>query len=155
MKVIILNIREKTCCFTCHRDISLIQRFVIKRRLEAEIKRLIDKGVVYFGSGGALGFDTMAALMVLKLKTANPQIKLILVLPCREQADRWSNADKMLYNEILQKADKVKYTSEHYSGYCICYLTQKAGGTAYTVDYAKKHKLDITNLAARKRKEGI
>ncbi len=33
------------------------------------------------------------------------------------------------------------------SGVCVCYLTRDAGGTAYTVNYAKRQGLEIINLA--------
>ena len=35
-----------------------------------------------------------------------------------------------------------------HSGTCICYLTKTSGGTAYTVDYARRKRLRIINLAA-------
>jgi uncharacterized phage-like protein YoqJ len=153
---------KNTCCFTGHRNIPAGDYEFISNQLEGEIINLIKKDVIYFGAGGALGFDTIAALAVLKLKVKYPQIKLILVLPCKEQADKWSWDDKKLYNKILYKADKIKYTSEHYtrhcmfirnrhlvdnSGYCICYLTQNTGGTAYTVSYAMQNNLKTINLA--------
>ena len=34
-----------------------------------------------------------------------------------------------------------------HSGTCICYLTRSTGGTAYTVDYARKKGLRIINVA--------
>ena len=33
------------------------------------------------------------------------------------------------------------------SSVCVCYLNRESGGTAYTVDYAKKQGLEIINLA--------
>ena len=33
------------------------------------------------------------------------------------------------------------------STYCICYLVSQTGGTAHTVDYARKHNLNIINIA--------
>ena len=33
------------------------------------------------------------------------------------------------------------------SGYCICYVTQKKGGSYYTMNYAKEAGLGIINLA--------
>ncbi len=154
--------KNQTCCFTGHRSIPLSERRKIQKRLEAEVVRLILGGVRYFAAGGALGFDTLAALTILHLKKTYPNIYLILVLPCKEQTRNWPDKDKKIYNQILSKADKVTYTSEHYydgcmqkrnrhlidnSGFCVCYLTKSTGGTAYTVDYAKKHGLRIINLA--------
>ena len=69
--------KDKTACFTGHRDIPPLKRPGIKHRLEREIERSIQAGYVYFGAGGALGFDTLAAQMVLKLKERYPDIKLM------------------------------------------------------------------------------
>lgn len=123
---------------------------------------LIEQGYRYFGAGGALGFDTLAAQAVLRLRERYPQIRLILVLPCLNQTRGWPQADTDAYEEIKRCADKVTYTSEHYfrgcmqkrnrhladnSSACICYLTKPTGGTAYTVNYASEHGLTIINIA--------
>ncbi len=153
--------KEKTCCFTGHRDIQKQDYTVLKKRTKDAIVSLINKGVVYFGAGGAIGFDTLAAETVLELKKIYPQIKLILVLPCYEQARGWKTADVEKYNNIKEQSDKIVYTSNNYyqgcmhirnrhlvdnSGYCICYLKKSFGGTAYTVKYAKQKGLTILNL---------
>ena len=57
--------KTKTCCFTGHRKIPPAQYKNIAKRLRLEIEAMIRRGVVYFGAGGALGFDTMAAEAVL------------------------------------------------------------------------------------------
>ena len=155
-----MNPYNETCFFTGHRTMPADPE--IQKRLEQEIITLINQGVRYFGSGGALGFDTAAALTVLKLKEDFPHIRLILVLPCKNQADSWNEKDKKIYHLILNQADKVVYTSEHYyagcmhkrnrhladhSGVCICYLTESKGGTAYTVAYARGKGLKVINIA--------
>lgn len=154
--------REKTCCFTGHRDLPFLKRKMIARKLEQTVIGLIQSGVQYFEAGGALGFDTLAAQTVLKLKKEYPHIKLILVLPCLSQTKGWREEDIQIYETIKAAADKVVYTSQQYtrdcmhkrnrhlvdhSGVCICYLTESNGGTAYTVNYANKHGLKIINLA--------
>lgn len=154
--------KEKTCCFTGHRDIPLLQLPIIKSKLKKTIIEYIEKGYCYFGPGGALGFDTLAAQTVLKLKETYPQIKLILVLPCLTQTRGWKEADVKEYERIKGLADKVVYTSQEYtrgcmfkrnrhlvdfSSLCIAYLTKDEGGTAYTVKYAKQNGLNIINLA--------
>lgn len=113
-------------------------------------------------TGGAIGFDTLAAQTVLKLRKQYPHIKLILVLPCLAQTRGWREDDIKIYEEIKAQADQVVYTSQEYtrgcmhkrnrhlvdhSGICICYLTEDHGGTAYTVKYAGKRQLQIINLA--------
>jgi len=157
--------KNQTCCFIGHRIIPENEYWGLKERLDLAIMALIGQGVCYFAAGGALGFDTMAAFSVLKLRIKYPHIKLILVLPCKRQAENWCEQDKNIYALILQEANKVVYASEHYdrtcmakrnrymvdkSSYCICYLAKDRGGTAYTVGYAKQKGLQILNLAVDK-----
>ena len=157
-----VDVKERTCCFTGHREIPEESLMEIKQRLEEQVVRLIQQGVIYYGAGGALGFDTLAAQTILALKNAYPQVKLILVLPCQNQSERWNRADRAIYEGILAQADKVVYISEHYykgcmhkrnrhlvdcSDYCICYLNRLSGGTYYTVRYAREKGLKIINCA--------
>ena len=154
--------KEKTCCFTGHRDIPSGANQRIFAKTEEMVEILIKKGYLYFGAGGALGFDTIAAFAVLKLKERYPDVRLILVLPCLAQTRGWSREDVEIYEDIKSKADKVVYTSQEYtrgcmhkrnrhlvdnSSACIAYLTESKGGTAYTVDYAEKHGLTVFNIA--------
>jgi uncharacterized phage-like protein YoqJ len=121
--------KEQTCCFTGHRKTPPLQSVQIAERLKTELIKLIDQGYLYFGAGGALGFDTIAALTVLVLQQSYPQIKLILVLPCKTQTRGWDKDDIEMYEDIKKRCDKVVYTS------------------AYTVDYARRSGLKIVNLA--------
>lgn len=154
--------KSRTVCFTGHRKIPPKQLETVARRLKETLVELIEKGYLFFGAGGALGFDTLAAQTVLELKADYPQIKLILVLPCVSQADRWSITDKQIYKQIKESADKVVYTAREYttgcmhkrnrhlvdnSSVCVCYLTENTGGTAYTVNYATSQGLSIINTA--------
>lgn len=153
--------RNQTCCFTGHRVIPLLERRTVSKALEKVIIESIENGYRYFGAGGALGFDTMAALTVLRLRNKYPQIKLILVLPCENQTRNWKEADIEKYEHIKSQADKVVYVSKEYtrdcmhkrnrhlvdnSSLCICYLSKPSGGTAYTVNYAKDNGLKVINL---------
>lgn len=154
--------RSKTVCFTGHRELSADDLPEISKHLEDTLATLIEQDYCYFSAGGALGFDTLAAQTVLRLRERYPQIRLILVLPCLNQSRGWPQADIDTYEEIKRCADKVTYTSEHYfrgcmqkrnrhlvdnSSVCICYLTNPVGGTAYTVDYARRMGLRIINIA--------
>lgn len=136
--------------------------FMLKLRLRKTIVSLIKNGVIYFGSGGAIGFDTLAALTVLELKKHYPQIKLIMILPCRNQELKWSEKDKKQYYNLLERCDKKTYVSEHYyrgcmhkrnrylvdnSHYCIAYLNKETGGTYYTVNYAIANQLEVINIS--------
>ena len=158
------NLRVNTCCFTGHRIIPSGEKETIRNLLETAIEKAIQDGYRFFGAGGALGFDTLAAQPVLTLKQQYPHIRLILVLPCINQANGWKQADIDEYERIKSLADKVVYTSTEYtygcmhkrnrhlvdnSSLCICYLTKVSGGTAYTVRYAESKKISVFNLADR------
>ena len=153
---------NRTCCFTGHRKIPLDQLESVTQRLRDAVIASIKDGYRYFGAGGALGFDTLAAQTVLELKKDYPNIKLILVLPCKTQTRGWKQEDIEEYNRVIQAADKVVYTSQDYyngcmhkrnrhlvnnSSKCICYFTEKPGGTFYTVKYASERGLSIVNIA--------
>lgn len=155
-------IKNETCCFTGHRDIPSEQKDMLENRLDAEIKSFIEAGCRRFVAGGALGFDTMAALSVIELRKTFGNIELMLALPCSSQANSWEDKDRQLYESIIQQADDVVYVSQKYtrgcmfkrnrymvdcSSACICYLIKPTGGTAYTVSYARKKGLLVSNIA--------
>ena len=155
-------LRNETCCFTGHRQIPPGERAEIANRLECAITDLYQKGIRYYGAGGALGFDALAAQTVIRLRESCPGMRLILVLPCLTQTRGWRPEDAAEYERIKGQADKVVYTAQQYtrgcmhkrnrylvdhSGVCVCYLTKNSGGTAYTVRYAEKHALGIINIA--------
>lgn len=145
--------KKKTCCFSGHRDISDEEFEKIKEKVYITLEKLIKDGVIYFGSGGELGFDILAAETVLELKEKYPQIRLIMVYPCRTQTAFWDVKDKIRYEKIKKICDKTVYISEKYdkmcmfrrnrhlvdcSNYIVCYLKRRDGGTAYTVNYASR-----------------
>lgn len=153
---------ETTCCFTGHRVIPEGMYYALQAKLEKTLVSLIESGVCYFGAGGALGFDTLAAETVLQLRYQYPQIKLIMVLPCADQAAKWGEYDRDRYEDILLRADKVVYIGRDYTPYCfsqrnrhlvdhsqvcVCYFTGEDGGTKQTVNYAEKKGLRVLNLA--------
>ena len=156
------ELRKRTCCFTGHRRISCEDLPNIKYRIRIAILSAINEGYTYFGCGGALGFDILAAQTVLELKREYAHIRLILVLPCLSQTRYWRNNDVSEYERIKKNADKVVYISREYtkdcmykrnrhlvdnSSLCICYCIRQSGGTAYTVSYAKSHALRIVNIS--------
>ena len=157
-----MGIKDKTCCFSGHRIISNNDYDKVYNDTKKAVISLIEKGVIYYGAGGALGFDTLAAQVVLDLKKEYPQIKLILVLPCANQTMRWNQRDIEVYDDIKSKADKVVTLSECYyegcmqarnrylvqgSNYCVCYLKNVSSGTGYTVRYAEQQGLTVLNVA--------
>ena len=154
--------KSKVACFSGHR--KLPQNCTqLTADLEASIVSLIERGVVFFGAGGALGFDMLAEETVLRLKERYPHIKLILVLPCppEQQTLKWNLEQRRRYFDILNKADKVRVLADTYtnscmldrnrhlvdnSGHLICYLRENRGGTHFTVCYAEQKRLDIIRI---------
>ena len=153
---------SKICCFTGSRDLRGLVISNISNKLENVLVDLIEnENFTDFRAGGALGFDTIAALCVLHLKKKYPQIKLHLFLPCKNQDKYFSSEAKRYYNLILKHADSVTYSQENYnnsammkrnmamvdgSDICIALLTKLSGGTYQTVQYAKKQKVAVKNI---------
>ena len=153
---------QHSCCFTGHREIAPATFIYVKHKLLCVVDELIRSGITNFYAGGALGFDTVAAQTVLELKKKYTDVKLHLILPCREQANSWSYINRQTYNDLLTQAESVNYVSEHYtrfcmqlrnrelvdrSSVCVCFMEKNTGGTAYTVNYAMKKGLKIINIA--------
>lgn len=130
----------------------------LKERLTKQIKKLIEDGADEFYSGMALGVDMWAAEIVLELKKEYPKLKLTAVVPCPEQADRWSEEHKARYQSILDRCDKTITTSPSYTRGCmhkrnralvdlcdvlIAVFDGTKGGTMQTVNYAKSKKRKI------------
>lgn len=153
--------REYTCCFSGHREISDNERRQIRPRLREAVETLIARGVTDFITGGAYGFDAMAAQEVLYQRKFHP-IRLILALPCPDQTKNWPPSAVAEYESIRAQADEEQVLSMVYhkgcmlkrndwmvahSAYLICYRKTLSGGTAYTVKQATKADLRIRNLA--------
>ena len=151
-----------TCCFTGHRNIPVSHINALYRELQRVLDILIRSGVTEFRVGGALGFDTLAALSVIDRKSTDPKIRLELCVPCRDQAKNWRDEDIKIYRYIMDSADKVTVLHEKYvrgcmhernrymvdgSDYCVAYCTDQTGGSAYTVDYARKKGVKVIDLA--------
>lgn len=149
-------------CFTGHRFIQRSNALLVPSKLKAVLETLIERGACRFRAGGAIGFDTIAALCVLELQEKHPHIKLELILPCRDQTRSWSEQEKMVYEYILSRASVVEYVTDQYTSWCmyernrrlvnksqvcIAYLTESRGGTAYTYSYALNKGLKVINIA--------
>ncbi len=150
-----------TVCFTGHRDIPAHHACRLPELLERVIADLIDRGATVFRAGGAIGFDTVAALKVLEMRERYPQIRLELILPCRDQTKHWSQEDVQAYEYILRAADSHRFLFDSYvdgcmlerdrrlvngSDVCVAYLTRSHGGTAYTFARAVRGGLETVNL---------
>ena len=159
-----------SCCFTGHRTIPAKDFDLVRRGLEDEIDRLAEEGVEQFYAGGALGFDTLASLTVLMLKRRHQSIRLTLVLPCRDQAEKWAQTDQVQYEYIKSRADEVIYTAEEYHKGCMQkrnrYLVDScdyliavwdgtASGTGSTVRYAQENNKSIIIINPNELSSGV
>ncbi len=159
--------REKTICFTGHREIKE-DKSVLEKKISLILEEQVKQGYCYFIAGGARGFDTLAARVVLRLKEKYPHIQLILVLPFINQYEKeagWSVEEIEEYNFIKKSASEVIHLQTEYSkrcyyrrneylvdhaSLCICYQYKRGGGTAYTVQYAEKQYLKVINCYKNK-----
>ena len=163
------NYSNDTCCFSGHRHLRGAEA-VLREKLRDTIAGLYSRGYRRFICGGAVGFDTLAASAVIDSKLYFPDIKLILFIPCRDQASRWTDDRINEYNRIYRAADGREVLYESYvpgcmqardramvdkSSLCVCFMTHKGGGTAYTVGYAEKQGLEIINLAEEQKSEAF
>ncbi len=158
--------KRVSCSFTGHRNLLKSDKMRIFPSLKSTILYLVSQGVKEFHTGGALGFDTIAALAVLDIMRQNKEIKLILELPYQSQSDGWNDADKSTYESIKRQASEINIHSEapksketatkallkrnrilvDKSHYLVCYKKHEGGGTAYTVRYANLHDVNILEI---------
>jgi len=138
----------------------------IEDKLTKAVEGLIQAGYLYFGAGGAHGFDALASEVILKLKKRYPDIHLILVLPFDRQYEHegnWTQAEIRQYHRLKAEASKVvilfpEYHSGVYyqrnrhlvddSSVCIAYMTRENSGTGYTVHYAETKGVQVLNIAS-------
>ena len=151
------------CCFTGHRKICAAHMRQMSDLLDRVLESLIGRNITEFRTGGAIGFDTVAALKVLEKRERYPHIRLHLYLPCRDQTYGWDEGSRRAYAYILSHADEVTCLREAYvqgcmlernrkmvegSHCCVGYCTSEQGGSAYTLRYAEKNGLRVINIAA-------
>ena len=149
------------CMFTGHRDIRREDLSSLADWLEITAESLIESGATEFCVGGAMGFDTLAALKVIEKKAKYGYIKLRLFLPCKDQSAFWHQNHKMTYVYILKNADSITYASEKYTrgcmhkrnrdmvnaaDVCVAYCSKSEGGTYYTLSQAQKKGIEIINF---------
>lgn len=159
-----------TVCFTGHRPQHFSFGFdeghpdcvFLKKTLQDEILRQINEGADTFICGMAQGTDIWAAEAVLKFKDDFPHIRLIAAIPCPDQTKRWVKSSVLRYKTILEKCDEKITISPFYHAGCMhqrnrymvdnsdvliaVYDNSESGGTAFTVNYAKKLGKTIVNI---------
>lgn len=126
--------------------------------LESEIQKAINDGFITFISGMARGVDIWAAEIVLRLRDEGKPIHLICASPFEGFERSWSADWKRRYNDVIRRADIVKFVCKAYNRACfqirnewmvdrstrvIAIFNGKPGGTMNTVRYAENHKIEV------------
>jgi len=158
------------CAFTGHRparyrfgyDEEYESCVQLKVALAEQIAILIGVGVTTFYSGMALGADQWAATIVLNMRAAHPKVRLIAVLPCETQADKWSAEHRERYFDTLAVCDDVITLNTHHTPTCVfernrflvdrtdyllaVYDNGLRGSTACVIRYAQEKRRQIISI---------
>ena len=161
--------RETTCSFTGHRPEKLPWRgdesdprcLALKERLAAAVEDAYDKGMRHFLCGMARGADFYFCDAVLELRERRSGVTLEAVIPCEEQAARWSERERERWFSLVERCDGETMLQRHYDKGCMLrrnrYLVDHSsmliavydgmlGGTMYTLSYAMKQGLETVIL---------
>lgn len=154
--------KEQSVTFTGHRFIPYGKLSILKVALKSIILELYAKGYNNYYCGMAMGFDLLSAEVILSLKTEYKELRLIAVVPYRNQDERFSFADKRRYRSILNRADETIILREDYCQGCllrrndymlahsnqvIAYFDgENKGGTFYTCRNAQAEGMPVINL---------
>ena len=161
--------RETTCSFTGHRPEKLPWRgdesdprcLALKERLAAAVEDAYDRGMRHFLCGMARGADFYFCDAVLELRERRGGVTLEAVIPCEEQAARWSERERERWFSLVERCDGETMLQHHYDKGCMLrrnrYLVDHSsmliavydgmlGGTMYTLSYAMKRGLETVIL---------
>lgn len=160
---------ENTCTFTGYRPEKLPWKYnensdrctKLKKKIYDITDALYFAGIRHFICGMAKGCDIFFAEAILKLQMKYDDITLEAAIPCETQTKGWNKAEKERYIDILSKCDYKTVLQKEYTRDCMLkrnrYMVKnssvlvavfdgKAGGTSYTIDYAKKLNLEIIEI---------
>ena len=159
---------DNTCFFTGHRFLSEEQKRFMYPSLVRCILHMAEEGYLYFCNGGAMGFDLFCARTVALLRQEfRRDVRLVMVLPCRDQTARWlygkSGPDNIrLYHAVKANAQAVVYMTDFYrdgcmkernqymvehSGRCIaCWNGSPKDGAAQTIRLTRQAGMPIWNV---------
>lgn len=168
----------KSACFTGHRDMPWgldlknpkCKEFALNTLLPV-IRNYYEHGYKVFRVGGAVGFDMIALITLLKFRKENA-ITIEVCIPCKNHTAKWQKETKELFDKLLKQVDKVTRTSkfEYYAGCMqrrneymvtnsnavIAYFNGTKGGTANTITYAKEKgkKITVIHIVPSSKKGG-
>lgn len=178
----LLNDPGTTACFTGHRPEHIpfdviqngVNKGVLTNSLYFEAHEAYHRGYRTFVVGMADGVDTFAGEAVVKLRDTFMDVRLVAVLPFKNQSGHNDgHYSSPRFKKLLDDANEViSLSDEYYSG---CFyarnrfmvnhsslliaatVDKKSGGTAQTVKYAEGKGVEIAkiNLKALKKELGL
>lgn len=151
-----------SCCFTGHRPNKLAcSEDDARRLLSAAIEKAVEDGYSTFITGMAEGVDIWAAMEVLKIRSENPDVRLLCAPPYPTFGNHRALDEQIIYDFILDRADAVHTVSQAYSRRCyqirnewmvdrsmrvIALYNGEPGGTRNTIKYAEEKGVEVINL---------
>lgn len=161
----------QSCCFTGYRpqkfpfplERGIPDYVTFENKLTDAVFSLPQEGCRTFYTGMAMGFDLIAAETVLLFRKLRPDagVRLIGVVPFRQQSLSFSAPWRERYNRVAALADEVVILGERYSPGCyqrrneymvdrsdlvITWFDGAPGGTRSTLRYAERCGRRIVNL---------
>lgn len=159
----------KACCFTGYRpekspfpyDTRNAEYIRFENKLLEAIGQTISDGYDTFYCGGAMGFDLLAAELLLIMRPLH-NFRLVVAVPYVGQENGFSDDWKARYKKVLSQADEIVYVSQEYHMRCfaerneymvdnseriIAFCDGKKGGTLNTLRYARRKNREIINIA--------
>ena len=161
--------RQMTVCFSGYRPAKLPWGYdeedprcaALKARLLQAAETACREGYRHFICGMARGVDTYCAELVLSLRQKYPDITLEAAIPCPDQPDAWTPAQRERWRDIVERCDYETVVQDHYSAGCmqrrnrymvdhaarlIAVFDGQEGGTRRTVEYAMRCGLEIVYI---------
>ncbi len=151
-------------CFTGHRQLPPYESAAyaaLMCALDSAISDAVSHGITAFLSGGACGFDLLAAERVLAYRAEQATPKLHLIIPYNGFISTFPDAEQARYHRIAAYADDVTsvFPGAGIAAYrqrnqrlvdaaerCIAYLRNEKSGTGQTVRMAVRKGIPIVYL---------
>ncbi len=160
-------------CLSGHRPKSLPWGYnenmycckVFKEDLEKIFINAIEYGIHTFLTGMAEGFDMIATEILIKLKEKYKHIRIIAVIPCKNQEAKWRFSQQIRYRRILRKCDNKIVLLNQYekdcmiegnkymilrSEFCIACWNGNPSGTGKAVQFAMENKKRVRIIDIKK-----
>ena len=158
-----------TCTFTGHRENKLPWRgnedapecLALKARIADAVQAVYSSGVRHFICGMANGCDLYFFDAARYLRLSHPEVTIEAAIPFSGQADRWRPELRERYAYDLRQCDYQTLVQEAYTPGCmmrrnrymvdasrilIAAFDGRPGGTARTLEYAARRRLEIIQI---------